>query len=150
MYEKQPFGFVSNMTPDFETIYTAYESTLLKDAYDAITACDLWDWMRSYTPDSFMYSNHPNLDRINKEMKYMDEHSGASYGWTMRQMESIAKRGWEEHRNQVRRKRADDKLATWADQQRTPKGNPCHCRKAQGLKDGWCGVAGGGVPACDH
>jgi hypothetical protein len=140
-------------TPDFESIYTAYESTLLKDAYDAITACDLWQWFRNYYPDperGFIFSNHPNLDRIHKQMKLYDMHSGASYGWTMRQIESIAKRGWEEHRNQVRRKRAEDKLATWADQQRTPKGNPCGCRLARGYTSGWCGVAGGGVPACDH
>ena len=26
----------------------------------------------------------------------------------------------------------------------------CPCRKAKGLTEGWCGVAGGGVPACDH
>ena len=25
----------------------------------------------------------------------------------------------------------------------------CFCHKASG-KPGWCGVAGGGVPACDH
>lgn len=27
---------------------------------------------------------------------------------------------------------------------------PCLCRRQQGFKEGWCGVAGGGVPACDH
>ena len=26
----------------------------------------------------------------------------------------------------------------------------CPCRKANGFNFGWCGVAGGGVPACDH
>ena len=26
----------------------------------------------------------------------------------------------------------------------------CPCRKANGFAVGWCGVAGGGVPACDH
>jgi hypothetical protein len=26
----------------------------------------------------------------------------------------------------------------------------CSCRKKQGFSTGWCGVAGGGVPACDH
>jgi hypothetical protein len=26
---------------------------------------------------------------------------------------------------------------------------PCGCHMAKGL-EGWCGVAGGGVPACDH
>ena len=27
---------------------------------------------------------------------------------------------------------------------------PCSCRRAQGLEKGWCCIAGGGVPACDH
>jgi hypothetical protein len=26
----------------------------------------------------------------------------------------------------------------------------CGCRQKQGFTSGWCGVAGGGVPACDH
>ena len=30
------------------------------------------------------------------------------------------------------------------------KNTACPCRKAKGLTEGWCGVAGGGVPACDH
>ena len=27
--------------------------------------------------------------------------------------------------------------------------NTCYCRRQRGLI-GWCGIAGGGVPACDH
>jgi ADP-ribose pyrophosphatase len=27
---------------------------------------------------------------------------------------------------------------------------PCWCRRENGFTSGWCGVAGGGVPACDH
>ena len=138
--------------PDFETIYDAHESLMLTDAHQAITTCNLWDWMREFRPKSgegFMFSNHPNLDRINEEMKYQG-HSGASYGWTMRQMESIAKIGWEEHKNLVRRKRAEEDLTRWAAKQHPPKGNPCPCRAAKGYTQGWCGVAGGGVPGCDH
>ena len=30
------------------------------------------------------------------------------------------------------------------------KGSVCPCRAAKGHVEGWCGVAGGGVPACDH
>lgn len=32
----------------------------------------------------------------------------------------------------------------------TGAGLPCPCRAAQGFTNGWCGVAGGGVPGCDH
>lgn len=165
-------------TPNFETIYDAHESTMLKDAYEAITACDLWGWMKAYVPEEgqgFMFSNHPNLARIDKEMKY-GGHSGSSYGWTMRQMESIAKIGWEEHRNRVREARANRELKEWAKQSETNRelkrwtqnqgveqwiqdlprvllptyNGACPCRRAQGHTSGWCGVAGGGVPGCEH
>ena len=54
-------------TPDFETLYGPFEATLLTDAYQAITVCGLWDWLRTFSPEEgkgFMFSGHPNLDRI--------------------------------------------------------------------------------------
>ena len=112
---------------NFPLHYSKLEREMLADAYQAITACDLWDWMKTYTPDQgFMFSSHPNLDRINAAMKY-GGHSGTSYGWMMRTMENIAKLGWN-----------------------TALNPPCPCREAKGLTSGWCGVAGGGVPGCDH
>lgn len=32
----------------------------------------------------------------------------------------------------------------------TGAGLPCSCRRKEGFTSGWCGVAGGGVPGCDH
>lgn len=139
-------------TPDFETVYDAHECLMLTDAYQAITTCDLWEWMRMFHPkdgEGFMFATHPNLNTISDAMTYQG-HSGASYGWTMRQMESIAKIGWDEHKRIVLRKRAERDLEQWAATQHKPKGNPCPCRAAKGFTDGWCGVAGGGVPGCDH
>ena len=163
-------------TPPFETIYSAHESEMLRDAYQAITTCDLWDWLRTYTPEKgFMFSGHPNLTRINAEIKY-DGHSGASHAMTMRVMESIAKVGWDEHKNRVREARANRQLQKWAEEsainrelkrwtqnqgvqqwiQDVPRvllptyNGACPCRRAQGHTSGWCGVAGGGVPGCEH
>jgi hypothetical protein len=138
-------------TPHFETVYTTFETPMLQDAYQAITACDLWEWMRTYAPEDgrgFMFGNHPNQEKINEKMTYTG-HSGASYGWTMRAMEDIAKNGWDSHKNRVRQARALGKLEQWASKQRKPN-NPCPCRSTAGFRDGWCAVAGGGVPACDH
>lgn len=138
--------------PDFDTIYETSDAEMLKDAYAAITKCELWDWFKSYSPEEgrgFMFSSHPNLERISAAMMY-DGHSGSSYGWTMRVMENIAKKGWTEHKNEVRQSHAARQLEHWAREQRKSKGNPCPCRYAQGYTDGWCGVAGGGVPGCDH
>lgn len=44
------------------------------------------------------------------------------------------------------------KTATTATTARTARTatTACPCRKANGFAFGWCGVAGGGVPACDH
>jgi hypothetical protein len=139
-------------TPAFETIYPAHETMMLTDAYTAITTCDLWTWLCEFRPqhgEGFMFSNHPNLDQIRTAMTYQG-HSGASYAWTMRVMASIAKKGWDTHRNEIRQTRATRTLEEWAATQTKPKGNPCPCRTDKGFTDGWCGVAGGGVPACDH
>lgn len=146
-----PFFTSTMTTPTFETIYDKFESTMLKDAYKAITACNLWDWMKEYNPEEgrgFMFSRHDNLSRIAEKMEF-EGHSGSSYAWTMRVMEDIAKRGWEDHKNRTRRAQAIRDLQRWAFQQRHP-GSACACRRAKGYTHGWCGVAGGGVPACDH
>ena len=109
---------------------------MLEDADNAITQTELWHWLKNYEPEDgkgFMFSNHPNLDRINNAMKY-GGHSGSSYGWTMRMMEYISKKGWQ----------------AFVDKQKAITTPACPCRLEKGYKFGWCGVAGGGVPGCDH
>ncbi len=127
--------FHSTMDNKYLMIYSKFEAMMLQDADAAITECGLWEWMSTYNPPDgkgFMFSNHPNQDKINAAMKF-DGHSGASYGWTMRTMQKIARIGW-------------DKFATVA----ATENPPCPCRRKAGYWAGWCGVAGGGVPACDH
>jgi hypothetical protein len=141
-------------TPPFDTLFSAYESILLSDAHQAITQCELWPWLATYEPDEgfgFAMSCHPNLDRISTAMIRLDEHSGSSYGWTMRVMQGIAQRGWDTYRNEARQARAARALTAWAaTQTRSQQGGPCPCRAATGKDGGWCGVAGGGVPGCEH
>lgn len=84
------------MPYDYASLFKEHEVQMLEDAEAAITQCDLWDWLREYTPEEgkgFSFSRHPNLDRINSAMKY-EGHSGSSYAETMRCMEYIAKHGW--------------------------------------------------------
>lgn len=98
------------MPYNYSDLFSEHEVVVLKDADAAITQCDLWDWLREYTPEDgkgFMFSEHPNLTRINNAMKYTG-HSGASYGWTMRQMEYIAKHGWDLFEFTVREQRRKD------------------------------------------
>ncbi len=123
------------MTSKYQTIYSVFEATMLQDADDAITSCGLWEWLRDYNPEEgkgFAFSTDPNLDRISNAMKYQG-HSGSSWAWTMRTMQQVARIGW-------------DKYVQLA----STENPPCPCRRAKGHWGGWCGVAGGGVPACEH
>lgn len=123
------------MEPNFAEVYEPYEVEMLQDAYTAVHACDAWEWLIMFQPhpnEGFMFSADPMLTQISLAMKYA--HSGSSFAFTMRTLQDIARRGWEGHRESVVR----------------TKGPPCYCRSSKGYLAGWCGVAGGGVPACDH
>lgn len=130
--------------------FDAHEAMLLQDAYDAVTKADMWEYLRlPSTPgtDGFMFNADIELAAISAEMVY-DGHSGASYAWVMRQMEAIAKTSWESYANARRTEIALTQLRAEETAARTR--SVCGCRKDKGLTSGWCGVAGGGVPACDH
>jgi hypothetical protein len=66
--------------------------------WEAITELNLWEWLRTFTPkenEGFMWSRAPEINQIGSHPKVdSDGHSGASFAWTMRNMEVIAKRGW--------------------------------------------------------
>ncbi len=71
----------------------------LDDAYKAVTLAKAWDWLKQDTtpgPDGFMFCTHPMMNKINKHIKYSG-HSGSSYAVVMRDMEFIAKNGWDEY-----------------------------------------------------
>lgn len=124
--------------PDFDSIYSKHESEMLEDAYDTISRCELWDWMREFTPhpnEGFMLTHHPNLTYISMGLGYSG-HSGRSWDWTMRTMELIAKKGgWEAYKSEI--------VCRWPSDHQV-----CSCRSEQGMKIGWCG--GFGVPACEQ
>jgi hypothetical protein len=67
---------------------------MLQNAWTAITQLDLWDYMKRDT-DSYMMSSDKEINIITEKMAELgyDGHSGASFGWTMRQMQYIAQHG---------------------------------------------------------
>lgn len=105
------------------------DKMMFDDAYKTLTSLDLWDWLKQDSVpgnNGFMFSVHPQIADITNAMTYKG-HSGASFGLTMRTMEYIAKKGWDKFVYDL----------------------TCPCRRSTGGV-GWCGVAGGGVPACEH
>ncbi len=84
---------------DFSVITEQSSREMLTDAYKAVTEAGAWEIVAQDPGEGgFMYSEtaRENLADVNTRIKY-DGHSGASYGWTMRQMQYIAKYGWEKY-----------------------------------------------------
>jgi hypothetical protein len=81
---------------DFSFVEDVATREMFDDAYNAIDAVwGGWEFMeRDPGEGGFMFSGDPYSAAIQKNMKY-DGHSGASYGWTMRVMQKIARVGWE-------------------------------------------------------
>jgi hypothetical protein len=82
----------------------------LQDAYDAVTALNLWEYLKHTEFESFTYYNGPNIELHDQLLKLADKHnvhSGASYGITMRNMEGIAKKGFEAWKAEYISKKSD-------------------------------------------
>lgn len=80
---------------EFNTIPDENNRVMLKNAHQAITSTEYWDYMRTFNEQSFMFSNNPAISKIMTKMSELgyDGHSGCSFAWTMRQMEFLAKNG---------------------------------------------------------
>ena len=74
------------------------DARMLKNMYDAITELDLWGWLKTFIPDAndgFMWTPSPEIGKIGRHPKVdSDGHSGASFVWCIRHMDTIAKEGW--------------------------------------------------------
>ena len=97
-YHRQTMTELITDISDAEFNYNIYDSNnriMLKNAHQAITNAEAWDWMKNFQGESFMFSNDAMIGKISRNMVTLgyDGHSGSSYGWTMRCMEHLAKNG---------------------------------------------------------
>lgn len=84
---------------DFSFIRDESSRRYVQDVYEAVRSAELWDLMKE-EPEAgkgFMFSSDPRYKLIQERMKCYPEHSGSSYGWTMRQAQFIAQNGWTEY-----------------------------------------------------
>jgi len=87
------------LAPTFSFIVDEDSRRYVEDAYQAVTAADAWALMAQDPGESgFMMSNPNTYAAIHAHMTLLAEHSGASYGWTMRQIQFIAQHGLEAYR----------------------------------------------------
>jgi len=86
-----------------------WSESMIRDGMKAIIKTedslkiDVWKFLSEYSPpegQGFMFCNN---DIVSKIGNYMETgHSGTSYGWTMRNLEFIAKHGINEFRLKMR------------------------------------------------
>ena len=77
----------------FDYIQTSYEKNILINGHKSIDMLELWDYMKKDT-DSYMWNGDPEIKIIGKKMAELGiGHSGFSFGWTMRNLQYIAKYG---------------------------------------------------------
>jgi len=69
----------------------------LLDMAQTTTRLKLWNWFKNESPnqdEGYMFWDHPNINKISNQLENND-HSGATFGYCMRQMQCIAKIGFE-------------------------------------------------------
>jgi hypothetical protein len=82
---------------------------LFKNAHNAITCTEQWCWLAKYEPGcetGFQFAMTPEIRRINDKMHedpISENHSGSTYGFTMRVMQYIATNGYEKFREKYLR-----------------------------------------------
>ena len=79
------------------------DRTMIQSGFEAVESVEGgWDFLRTYEPPAdqgFMFSMPPPKQKEIDEAisNRYDGHSGASYGWTMRVLQKIAKLGWDSY-----------------------------------------------------
>ena len=81
---------------DFSFLCDESSRRYAKDTYEAVTKAEAWDLLKEDPGEGgFMYSTNEHYKSIQSKMELINDHSGASYGWCMRQVQYIATNGWD-------------------------------------------------------
>ena len=77
------------------------QRSMFETAFNAITQLELWDFIRNFQDSSFTFSNKSEVERIYKKIEDLGYggHSGASFGYILRNMQYISKYGIESFKN---------------------------------------------------
>ena len=87
---------------EFLYIKDVYSREMLQNGWNAIDQLELWSYMKKPT-ESYSMSNDKEIDIITKKMSKLgyNEHSGFSFGWTMRQLQFIAQKGEQKYMEDI-------------------------------------------------
>jgi hypothetical protein len=87
---------------EFHYITKSNERELLTNAWNAIMETQMWDFM-SKEMDIYAFNNSKEVELIYNKMEELGYlgHSAYLFGWTMRQMQYIAKYGEETYMKEI-------------------------------------------------
>ena len=91
---------------DFTFVENSMWRRALENAYKQTTELDMWDFFKHANPPEdrgYMFWNESKLDKL-RDVLDSDGHSGASMALCMRNIECIAKHGWEAYVDNYTRK----------------------------------------------
>jgi len=93
-YSVNTFNFIPNS-----------QRIMYETAFNSITHLELWNFMRDFQGESFMFSNRREVERIYEKIENLGYygHSGSSFGMILREMQYIAKYGLDEYENLYRK-----------------------------------------------
>lgn len=80
-----------------------YSQIAMKHAYDETTKMELWNFFKTESPpesSGYMFWNCPKVITLKNKLDDLDGHSGASLAWCLRNIEYIAKNGWDSYLTQ--------------------------------------------------
>jgi hypothetical protein len=99
LYNKQKRINIGN--GEFDYIKDLSNRRMLQNGWQAINTTEKWDFLRDKI-DSFMYSTDPNINIIYDKMAELgyNGHSGFSFTWTMKNLQTLSRIGEEEYRKQ--------------------------------------------------
>ena len=82
----------------YDFIISESSRIMIKTAIHAITELELWDYLRNFSEECFMFTNDERVNKIYKKIEELgyEGHSGGSFSYTMRLMEFIAKNSFED------------------------------------------------------
>ena len=87
---------------NFEYVTDNSEREILINAWQAITMTENWNFVKQPI-ESFSWSNDPRINIISNKMVELgyNEHSGSSFGYTMRAMQYIAQNGEDKYKEMI-------------------------------------------------
>lgn len=88
---------------DFSFMKEESDRAALEDMFQAVVATRSWEALREEPGDGGFMFGAPELARtISGALKDPTVHSGSSYAWCMREMQFIARYGWNTYVKNVR------------------------------------------------